>query len=107
MSRKYQLWPLFPLLLLPFAFGAAGQTKSTEGGEAFPMSVGTSWTYRGIVRWGEDIEKPSEAKVEWKMEIRRLIHHGEYTAAVVSGPWNCRRYGTKSGSISACHSVDE
>jgi hypothetical protein len=85
MSRKYQLWPLFPLLLLPFAFGAAGQTKSAEGGESFPMSVGTSWTYRGIVRWGEDIEKPSEAKVEWKMEIRRLIHHGEYTAAVVTG----------------------
>jgi hypothetical protein len=85
MSRKYQLWPFLPLLLLPSAFDKIGQTKPTEASEWFPMSVGTSWTYRGLVRWGQHIEKPSEAKVEWKMEIRRLIQHGEYTAAVVSG----------------------
>src|SRR5260370_29203734 len=83
MSRKLRQIPL--LLVLPFALVWASQTKPPETVEGFPMSVGTSWTYRGIVRWTHDINKVSETKVEWKMEIRRLIRHGEYTGVVVSG----------------------
>ena len=75
------------LLLLPFPFvlGNVRQTKPPETMEPFPMSVGTSWTYRGVVRWTHDINKVSETTVEWKMETRSLIHRGEYTGAVIRG----------------------
>ena len=49
------------------------------------MSVGTSWAYRGIVRWTHDVNKVSETKVDWKMEIQRLVRRGEYTGAVIRG----------------------
>jgi hypothetical protein len=83
MSHKF--WQLLLVFVLPFALARASQTKPRETLEGFPMSVGTSWTYRGIVRWTHDINKVSETRVEWKMEVRRLIHHGEYTGAIVSG----------------------
>jgi len=83
MSNKSRQFLL--LLVLPFALARASQTKPPKAVEAFPMSAGTSWTYRGIVRWTHHINKVSETSVEWKMGIRRLIHHGEYTGAVVSG----------------------
>lgn len=73
------------LSLLPLALLCARQANPTVAVESFPMSAGTSWTYRGIVRWTHDINKVSETKVEWKMEIRRLIQRGEYAGAVVSG----------------------
>jgi hypothetical protein len=77
--------PLLSVLLLPLALVSAGQTKTPEATEPFPMSVGTSWTYHGIVRWTHDTNKVSEAKVVWKMEIQRLIRRGAYTAAVIRG----------------------
>src|SRR6202171_5162014 len=83
MNRK--LLRLLFLFSLSFVLGGASQTRPPETTEPFPMSVGTTWIYRGIVRWTRDINKVSESKVEWKMEIRRLIRHGEYTAAVVRG----------------------
>jgi hypothetical protein len=59
-------------------------SEKTE--DPFPMSEGTSWIYRGVVRWThENSDQVSETKVEWKTRIRRLIRHGEYSAAVVSG----------------------
>src|SRR3979409_955972 len=76
---------LLALLLLPLVLGWASQTKAPETTEPFPMSVGTSWTYRGMVRWTHDINKVSEAKVVWKMEVRRLIRRGAYAGAVVRG----------------------
>ena len=76
---------LLSLLLLPFVLGSAGPREAPETTEPFPMSAGTSWTYRGIVRWTHDINKVSEAKVVWKMEIRRLIRRGAYAGAVVRG----------------------
>src|SRR5260370_1060082 len=82
---SHKLWQLLLLLVLPFALAWARQTKPPDNLEGFPMSVGTSWTYRGIVRWTHDINKVSETRVEWKMEVRRLFHHGEYTGAVVNG----------------------
>ena len=82
---NYKLLGLLSLLSLPFALGAASQTKPPETMEPFPMSVGTSWTYRGIVRWSPSIDKVSETKVEWKTDILRIIRHGEYTGAVIRG----------------------
>lgn len=83
MNRKMS--PFLSLLLLPLALGWASRAKPTERVETFPMSVGTTWTYRGIVKWTHDINKVSERSVTWKMSIRRLIRHGEYTGAVISG----------------------
>ena len=82
---NYKLLGLLSLLSLPFALGAASQTKPPETMEPFPMSVGTSWTYRGIVRWSLSTGKVSETKVEWKTDILRIIRHGEYTGAVIRG----------------------
>jgi len=73
------------LFLSLFVLRLAGQTKPPETMEPFPMSVGTSWTYRGIVRWTHDVNKVSETKVDWKMEIQRLVRRGEYTGAVIRG----------------------
>jgi hypothetical protein len=73
------------LFLSLFVLRLAGQTKPPETMEPFPMSVGTSWAYRGIVRWTHDVNKVSETKVDWKMEIQRLVRRGEYTGAVIRG----------------------
>jgi hypothetical protein len=88
--RNYKWLPLLSLLFLPLAHGWASQkkapeTKPTETTETFPMSAGTSWTYRGIVRWSPSVDKVSETKVEWKMEIHSIIRHAEYTGAVIRG----------------------
>jgi hypothetical protein len=82
---NYRVLQLLMLLPLPFVLGGASQTKSPEMMESFPMTVGTSWTYRGVVRWTHDVRKVSETTVEWKMEIRRRIHRGEYTGVVIRG----------------------
>jgi hypothetical protein len=74
------------LLLLALCFYFASPNRPAEKAqEPFPMSEGTYWVYRGVVRWTHDINKVSKTSVEWKMQIRRLIHHGEYSAAVVNG----------------------
>ena len=82
---NHKLLVLLSLLSLPFVLGAGSQTKPPEMTDPFPMSVGTSWTYRGIVRWSPSIDKVSETKVEWKTDILRIIRHGEYTGAVIRG----------------------
>jgi hypothetical protein len=59
---------------------------SEKTDDSFPMSEGTYWIYRGVVRWThENSDETSETKVAWKTEIRRLVRHGEYSAAVVRG----------------------
>jgi hypothetical protein len=82
---KHRSLRLSVLLLLFFVLRLGGQTKPPETIEPFPMSVGTSWAYRGIVRWSLSTGKVSETKVEWKTDILRIIRHGEYTGAVVRG----------------------
>lgn len=72
-------------LMVSLGSGLQGQT-SGDSHAGFPMTQGTSWTYRGVVRWehGKD-EKSSGARVTWKMEILRVIHREHITAAVVHG----------------------
>lgn len=82
---KHRSLRLSVLLLLFFVLRLGGQTKPPETIEPFPMSVGTSWAYRGIVRWSLSTGKVSETKVEWKTDILRIIRHGEYTGAVIRG----------------------
>jgi hypothetical protein len=82
---KPKLLVLLSLLLSSFILVCAGQTKPPETVEPFPMTVGTSWTYRGIVRWSPSIGRVSGTKVEWKMEVQRLVWRGEYTGAVIRG----------------------
>jgi hypothetical protein len=51
----------------------------------FPLSEGTYWIYRGVVRWTHDINKVSETPVEWKMEVRKRLTRGDLSLAVVNG----------------------
>jgi hypothetical protein len=56
------------------------------GDHPFPLNPGTSWLYEGTVRLttaGSD--SATTATVEWRMEVRRLIQHGNVRAAIISG----------------------
>jgi hypothetical protein len=52
---------------------------------SFPLSEGTYWIYRGVVRWTHDINKVSETPVEWKMNVRKRVDRGDLSVAVVNG----------------------
>ena len=68
-----------------FAGDAPGQTTANSQ-EGFPLTQGTSWTYRGIVRWAHgNSEKSSQARVTWKTEIFHVIRREHLVAAVVNG----------------------
>lgn len=78
---------LVPLVTLAcLALGVAGKRGQKPDNSSFPLSVGNYWVYQGTVRWThENSDQTSEAKVTWKTEIRRIVCHGDYLAAVISG----------------------
>jgi hypothetical protein len=72
------------LLSTWLAAGTAAQTQAPSP-NAFPMSLGTSWVYRGIVHWSNGRVGGATTKVTWKTEVRKVIRRGRLLAAVISG----------------------
>jgi hypothetical protein len=65
-------------------FFAGAQTASSA--DPFPFKEGTYWVYQGVVRYDEaGNENGTEAKVNWRMEIVRVLHRDDAKAAIVKG----------------------
>jgi hypothetical protein len=63
---------------------AAAQTDSSA--DPFPFTEGTYWVYQGFVRYGIDgNENGAQAKVNWRMEIVRVLRRDDAKAAIVRG----------------------
>lgn len=74
---------LFALLFwTPTALRAGSNNNPAS---SFPLSGGTYWVYRGLVRWTHDLNKVSETPVEWRMEVRKRVNRGDLSVAVVNG----------------------
>lgn len=72
--------------LICAALGVAGRRGREPDDFSFPISAGNYWVYQGTVRWThENSEQTTETKVTWKMEVRRIVRHGDFIAAVMSG----------------------
>jgi hypothetical protein len=85
-SKCPQLGILFVGLLLLLCFTGTLLSRADEkSAEPFPMSPGTYWIYRGIVRWTNEANESSETKLEWKTQVSHALHHGAYSAAVING----------------------
>jgi hypothetical protein len=53
--------------------------------EYFPLSVSTTWIYRGTVKWTETVNKVKESKITWKMEVEKRLKNGSFEVAVMKG----------------------
>ena len=70
--------------LAPGVFFAGAQTVSSA--DPFPFKEGTYWVYQGLVRYNEaGTENGAEAKVNWRMEIVRVLRRDDAQAAIVKG----------------------
>jgi hypothetical protein len=67
-------------------FVSLGQETLSKSDANFPLTPGTYWIYRGVVRWFSS-EKVAEAEtaVKWKMEVEKCIQRDDVRAALVSG----------------------
>jgi hypothetical protein len=74
-------------IALLFLFGEVlASTKADRSLEAFPLTAGTYWLYRGIVR--SSMEGSSVGKVTdvmWKMSVVRTIERDGFLLAVIRG----------------------
>ena len=52
---------------------------------AFPLSAGTVWTYRGLVKWTAADSTVKAQTLTWTMTISRTISYRQYVLAVVKG----------------------
>jgi hypothetical protein len=60
--------------------------QSPQGSAVFPLSEGTSWEYRGIVRWFNfSSAKVSETPVTWTTRVKRVTRRQHLTAVVING----------------------
>lgn len=50
----------------------------------FPMIPGTSWVYRGQVRWQDQNNTTHEEEVTWRTEVRKFTEHPAANARVAS-----------------------
>jgi hypothetical protein len=72
------------LALAPAVFFAGARTDSST--DPFPLTEGTYWVYQGLVRYDEaGTENGAEAKVNWRMEIVRVLHRDDAKASIVKG----------------------
>lgn len=74
---------LVALVLALFADSARGQNKT---GEDFPLTPGTYWVYRGIVRYRvKGFETGKIVHVIWKTSVTKVIQRDGLTIGVVKG----------------------
>ena len=72
------------ITLAASVFSVAAQTDPSA--DPFPLKEGTYWVYQGLVRYDEaGSEDGVEVKVNWRMEIVRVLHRDDATAAIMKG----------------------
>jgi hypothetical protein len=73
------------LILAYQSLGLGTQSDDLEN-HPFPLIAGTAWLYKGVVRsTSVGSNEVTTTLVEWRMEVRRVIQHGNVRAAIVNG----------------------
>jgi hypothetical protein len=80
------------MILLGFVSFAKSDlpAQNPEAPQVFPLAEGTSWVYRGTVRWFDfNSAKAAKTRVTWTTQVKRVTRHPHLTAAVINGfPWD-------------------
>jgi hypothetical protein len=77
---------MLALAFLCFSGDARTILRSAEAPQSFPLSPGTYWIYRGLVRsWVEGSSIGKVSDVTWKMSVTRVVARDGLIAAVVRG----------------------
>jgi hypothetical protein len=58
---------------------------AAQQSEYFPLEKGTTWTYKGTVKWTESVNKIKKSKIIWKMRVEKRIKNGSFEIAVMKG----------------------
>jgi len=73
-------------LLLVCLLANSGSHGRQPGSDPFPMKEGTSWIYRGIVRWYDmQSQKRVASRVKSRSEVIRVIRRNGLVATVIRG----------------------
>ena len=56
-----------------------------EASEYFPLAEGTTWIYKGTVKWTESVNKVKKSKITWKMKVEKRLKNGPFEIAVMKG----------------------
>jgi hypothetical protein len=76
---------LLTLLIVCLAAGVNSHSQSRTA-EPFPMEEGTTWVYRGVVRWYDmKSQKTVAATVTSRSEVVRVIRRNNLVAALIKG----------------------
>jgi len=89
LARMIRLTPLraaiIAIVFCVSSFVSLGQQTVSTSDANFPLSPGTYWIYRGVVRWYDfKNQAESETAIKWKMEIVKCIQRANIRAALVS-----------------------
>jgi hypothetical protein len=74
---------LAAVILLVFAASTWAQDQT---GDDFPLTPGTYWVYRGIVRsWAKGSATGKTTQITWRTTVTRAVRRDGFTVAVVKG----------------------
>ena len=73
--------PKVPLIILLFLCNSSFAQQP----EYVPMAAGTTWSFKGTVKWTELVNKIKQRKITWKMEVEKRLKNGSFEIAVMKG----------------------
>jgi len=77
---------LLPVVAFLVAASLLNEAVAAEPAGALPLTKGTSWTYKGTVRWSKAGQKEPQIKeVEWTMKVLEVMEKNHVRAALVEG----------------------
>src|SRR5258708_3980821 len=83
---RFNLRALLPALLIMCFAPELNPFPQRETAGSFPLNEGTTWLYRGIVRWYDmETQKTVAARVISRSEVVRVIRRNDLVAAVIKG----------------------
>lgn len=78
---------MYLIVLLASYSWVVARASSNTLQHPFPMAQGTSWIYKGVVRWTDQTrpEGANEKQVTWRCEVRRYVENADVRAALIKG----------------------
>jgi len=85
-TKGFNLKRLLPMFLIICLVPELNPFPQRETADSFPLNEGTTWVYRGIVRWYDmEAQKTVGATVTSRSEVVRVIRRNNLVAAVIKG----------------------
>ncbi len=86
VTTLFNLKPLLPTLLIFCLAPELNSFPRRESADPFPMNEGTTWVYRGILRWYDmQAQKTVGMTVTSRSEVVRVIRRNNLVAAFIKG----------------------